>query len=111
MFEVAEPSGPRTEWLTIVQHLVQEGRAEVAPLANSDAAPIRPERLCKELTTWLPTHAVLVTDTGHSGIWTVTIVDAKDPNQRFIWCAGSLGWAFPSAMGVKCALPDRPNAG
>jgi acetolactate synthase-1/2/3 large subunit len=22
--------------------------------------------------------------------------------------AGSLGWGFPAAMGVKCALPDRP---
>ena len=51
---------------------------------------------------------LLVTDTGHSGIWTGTMVDAKDPNQTFIRCAGSLGWAFPAAMGVKCALPDRP---
>ena len=50
MLEVAEPSGPRSEWLTVVRHLVQEWRAEVAPLANSDASPIRPERLCKELT-------------------------------------------------------------
>jgi acetolactate synthase-1/2/3 large subunit len=108
MLEVAEPSGPRAEWHTVVQHLVQEWRAEVAPLANSDASPIRPERLCKELTAWLPTNAVLVTDTGHSGIWTGTMVDAKDPNQRFIRCAGSLGWAFPAAIGVKCALPDRP---
>ncbi len=108
MIEAAAPSQPRTEWLTIVQHLVQEWRAEVAPLANSDASPIRPERLCKELTTWLPSNGVLVTDTGHSGIWTGTMVDAKDPNQTFIRCAGSLGWAFPAALGVKCALPDQP---
>jgi acetolactate synthase-1/2/3 large subunit len=108
MIEASSPSAPRTEWLTIVQHLVQEWRAEVAPLANSDASPIRPERLCKELSAWLPNNAVLVTDTGHSGIWTGTMVDARDPNQTFIRCAGSLGWAFPAAMGVKCALLDRP---
>jgi acetolactate synthase-1/2/3 large subunit len=108
MLTVAEPGETRAEWLTIVQHLVQEWRAEVAPLATSNAAPIRPERLCTELTAWLPNDSVLVTDTGHSGIWTGTMVDAKDPNQRFIRCAGSLGWAFPAAMGAKCALPDRP---
>jgi acetolactate synthase-1/2/3 large subunit len=108
MLEIAEPSAPRTEWLARVQQLVHAWREEVAPLAHSDASPIRPERLCTELTAWLPNDAVLVTDTGHSGIWTGTMVDAKDPNQRFLRCAGSLGWAFPAAIGVKCALPDRP---
>ena len=38
------------------------------------------------------TNAVLMTDTGHACIWTGTLVDAKDPNQRFIRYAGSLGW-------------------
>src|SRR5262249_5626688 len=28
--------------------------------------------------------------------------------QRFIRCAGSMGWGFPGALGVKCALPERP---
>jgi acetolactate synthase-1/2/3 large subunit len=108
MLEVAQVSAPRTEWLGRVQQLVHAWREEVAPLAHSDASPIRPERLCTELTAWLPSYAVLVTDTGHSGIWTGTMVDAKDPNQMFLRCAGSLGWAFPAAMGVKCAVPDRP---
>lgn len=109
MIEAAEqPVEARTEWLNVVQHLVQEWRSAVAPLANSDASPIRPERLCKELTDWLPANAALVTDTGHSGIWTGTMVDARHPDQMFIRCAGSLGWAFPAALGVKCALPERP---
>jgi len=108
MIEAAEPSAPRNEWLARVQQLVHAWREEVAPLAHADTAPSRPERLCTELTAWLPSDAVLVTDTGHSGIWTGSMVDAKDPNQRFLRCAGSLGWAFPAALGVKCALPDRP---
>jgi acetolactate synthase I/II/III large subunit len=108
MIEAAQPSPPRVEWLARVQELVHAWREEVAPLAHADTAPTRPERLCTELTAWLPSNAVLVTDTGHSGIWTGTMVDAKDPNQRFLRCAGSLGWAFPAALGVKCALPDRP---
>ena len=108
MIEAADPSAPRSEWLARVQELVHAWREEVAPLAHADTSPIRPERLCTELTAWLPSDAVLVTDTGHSGIWTGTMVDAKDPTQRFLRCAGSLGWAFPAALGVKCALPDQP---
>ena len=36
------------------------------------------------------------------------MVDSKNPEQMFLRCAGSLGWAFPAAMGAKCAVPDRP---
>ena len=69
---------------------------------------MRPERLCKELTNLLPSDAILVSDTGHSGIWTGTMIDLKHPDQMFIRCAGSLGWGLPAAIGAKCAKPDRP---
>jgi acetolactate synthase-1/2/3 large subunit len=69
---------------------------------------MRPERICKEITDFLPGDAVVVSDTGHSGIWTGTMIELNKPNQRYIRCAGSLGWAFPASLGVKCALPDKP---
>jgi len=30
------------------------------------------------------------------------------PGQRYIRCAGSLGWAFSGSIGVKAALPGKP---
>ena len=108
LIEAMEPLGPRTEWVARAQELVRDWRESVATQVNSDVSPVRPERLCKEITEWMPSDAVLVTDTGHSGIWTGTMVDSKTPEQMFLRCAGSLGWAFPAAMGAKCALPDRP---
>ena len=111
LMDVMEPIGVRSEWVGRAQQLVGEWRDEVAPLANSDAAPIRPERLCKELTDYLPSDAIVVSDTGHSGIWTGTMMDLNDPGQGFIRCAGSLGWGFPGALGAKCAVPDRPVIG
>ena len=36
------------------------------------------------------------------------MVDLTQPGQRYIRCAGSLGWGLPGALGVKCALPDQP---
>jgi acetolactate synthase-1/2/3 large subunit len=95
-------------WIARVQGLVREWREETAPLAHSDAVPIRPERLCRELTAHLPADAILVSDTGHSGIWTGTMVDLKHPGQSYLRCSGSLGWGLPAAMGAKCACPERP---
>lgn len=104
----AETRAWRGAWIARVQELVREWRAEVAPLAESEQVPIRPERLCGELTEHLPPDAILVSDTGHSGIWTGTMVDLKHPGQSYLRCAGSLGWGLPAAIGAKCAQPERP---
>ena len=108
LIEVLEPMGPRTEWTDRVKEVVGEWRAEAAPMLNSDQVPIRPERICKEITDYLPSNGLLVSDTGHAGIWTGTMVELKSPDQGYIRCAGSLGWGFPAALGAKCAAPDRP---
>ncbi len=95
-------------WTGRVQQLVTEWRAAAEPMRNSDAVPMRPERICKEVTDALPADGVVVSDTGHAGMWTGQMVDITKPGQRFIRCEGSLGWGLPGAMGVKCALPDQP---
>ena len=108
LIEASEPVGDRTEWVSRAQELVREWREDVAPKVNSEAMPIIPERLCSEITQWLPSDAMLVADTGHAGIWTGSMIDMNEPGQGYIRCAGSLGWGLSAAMGAKCALPDRP---
>ncbi len=98
----------KTDWLERVQGLVRSWKQEIEPLRSSNAVPIRPERLCSELSRALPKDAVLVADTGYSAIWTATMVGLNDPGQAYLRAAGSLGWAFPAALGAKCAVPDRP---
>jgi len=100
-------SQPTKAWLARVQKLVAEWRAEVAPLRDSDAVPMRPERICREISAALPADGVVVSDTGHAGMWTGQLIEMTQPGQRYIRCAGSLGWGLPGAMGVKCAMPDR----
>ena len=104
---IAPPSS-RDPWIQRVQSLVRTWKAQVDPLITSDQVPMRPERLCGELTRLLPSDAILVSDTGHAGIWTGTMIDLTSPGQSFIRCAGSLGWGLPAAIGAKCAAPDRP---
>jgi acetolactate synthase-1/2/3 large subunit len=106
--EVSKPSQPRTAWVSRAQDLLRKWRDEIAPMGDSDESPMRPERLCKEISEWLPSNAVVVSDTGHAAIWSATMIGLKHADQRYIRCAGTLGWGLPGAMGVKCALPDRP---
>ena len=102
----ASPGNPA--WLTRTRQLVDGWNAEHEPFRTSSESPIRPERICKEITDLLPEDAVLVSDTGYSAIWVATMLRFTSPRQTFIRAAGSLGWGFPAALGAKCAAPHRP---
>jgi acetolactate synthase-1/2/3 large subunit len=105
--DALEASNDR-QWLQRAQELVRAWRAEAEGLRGSDEVPIRPERLCEELGEVLPENAVLVADTGYSTIWTAAMLRLQHATQTYLRAAGSLGWAFPAAIGAKCAAPGRP---
>src|SRR5438034_9463980 len=108
LIDALKPMEPRTGWVRWVQQLVSEWRNEVAALRDSNAVPMRPERICKEITEFLPSNGVVVSDTGHSGIWTGAMIELKKPGQRYSRCAGYLDWTFLASLGVKCDLHNRP---
>ena len=105
---IKNKSRTRHQWALRAQQLVKEWQNEFEPLRNSNASPIRVERLCGELTNILPSNAILVSDTGYAAIWTGTMVYLTHPGQTYIRAAGSLGWAIPASLGAKCAAPKRP---
>ena len=106
LIEASEPVSNRSDWLARTKLLSAEWRQQKEPLLSSDAVPIRPERLCKAIQDFLPPDGVLVSDTGHAGMWTGALVELR-PGQMYLRAAGSLGWGLPAALGAKCALPDR----
>lgn len=87
--------------------IIAAWRESRAPDLASNDVPIRPDRLCAEITAALPADGILVADTGYSGIWTATLVELNGAGQTYIRAAGSLGWAFPAALGAQCAAPNR----
>jgi acetolactate synthase-1/2/3 large subunit len=98
----------RDGWLAEVARLKAEWRERYREVLTSDATPIRPERICAELTAELPADAVVVTDTGHAGMWMAQFHDITSPGQAYLRAAGHLGWAFPAGIGAKAAAGDRP---
>jgi acetolactate synthase-1/2/3 large subunit len=97
----------RPDWTDRCGALAQEWRAEHDEHLGSDQVPIRPERLCAELSDGVPDDTIVVVDTGHAGMWMGAMFDNRQ-GQDYLRSAGHLGWAFPAALGAKCAAPDRP---
>jgi acetolactate synthase-1/2/3 large subunit len=98
----------RQPWREEARAICEGWRAKYRPVLDSDAVPIRPERICAELTRCLPDDAIVVVDTGHAGMWMGGMYDLRSPGQSYIRSAGHLGWAFPAGLGAKCACPGRP---
>ena len=108
LIDALRPGAPAEEWLSETRMAVEEYRADVAEHRASDAVPVRPERVIQEMEAALPEDTLLVSDTGHSGIWTGAMMDLDRSGRTYVRAAGSLGWGLPAAIGAKCAVPDRP---
>lgn len=108
LVELIDERSEPTAWNERCRVLIEEWEADYEELCESNAVPIRPERICREITRALPENGILVSDTGYSGIWSGALMEITRPGQEYLRAAGSLGWGFPAALGAKCAAPDRP---
>jgi acetolactate synthase-1/2/3 large subunit len=110
MAELADKNtaSKRAGWVAAAQGHVKEFYAKYKEALESDAVPIRPERMCHELSKHVPDNGIMIVDTGHAGMWMGGMYDLRHPNQSYIRSAGHLGWAFPAGIGAKAAAPDRP---
>ena len=110
LLEHADPStaARRKPWVESARAITREWYEKYRAALESAAVPIRPERICSELTRHVPEDAIVVVDTGHAGMWMGGMFDLRSPKQSYLRSAGHLGWAFPAGLGAKCACPDRP---
>jgi acetolactate synthase-1/2/3 large subunit len=83
-------------------------RGEIAPLATSNASPIRPERLMADLDQVLTPETIVVADASYATVWVASYLRALAPGMRFLTPRGiaGLGWGVPLAMGAKKARPE-----
>jgi len=98
----------RSKWLVEVKNICTSYKEDFSEVYNSKAVPIRPERIVHELSKEMPGNAIVVVDTGHSGMWMGGMFEMRKTSQSYIRSSGHLGWAFPAAIGAKCGAPERP---
>jgi acetolactate synthase-1/2/3 large subunit len=102
------PPAGRAEWRRHCIERAATWQATIKDQVAEDTGLISAEQLAVRLGQSLPENALLVADTGFSATWTAQMTDLPHREQRYIRAAGSLGWAFPAAIGAKCGLPNRP---
>lgn len=110
MTDLAPGSLPesRTAWLAEVAEIKRQWVTQNADVLASDDIPIRPERICAELTSLVPDDGIVLVDTGHAGMWMAQFFDSRGGHQSYLRSCGHLGWAYCAGLGAKCAQPDRP---
>jgi acetolactate synthase-1/2/3 large subunit len=78
-------------------------------LAESDAVPLRPERLMRALSRALPENAIIASDVGVHHNWIIQLFQAVRPRQLIhSWGFAAMGFATSGILGAKLAAPDRP---
>lgn len=82
--------------------------ARFAALAARDEAPIRPERVVRELSALLPKDAVVVADPGTPCPYLSAYYELSDANGRLISnrAHGALGYSLPGVLGAYFARPQ-----
>ena len=76
--------------------------------AASDASPIRPERIIRELTGILPADATIVSDPGTSCPYISAYYPLPMAGRRFLTnrAHGALGWSLSAAVGAWIGRPE-----
>ncbi len=103
-------SGSSTAYLDGLAHARRAWRDRRAGLAASDGAdgrPMRPEAIMAVIEEQMADDAILVADTGYSAAWAGALAETRTAGRNFLRSDGSLGFAFPGALGAQIAEPDR----
>lgn len=96
---LADLVGRRNAW--------EAQRRQLAAADGTDGKEMRPEAVLDIVNTLAPADTVVVADTGYAAAWAGALYNVRDAGQGFLRADGSLGWAFPAALGAKLAAPDK----
>ncbi|MGQ9715814.1 MAG: thiamine pyrophosphate-dependent enzyme, partial [Anaerolineae bacterium] len=77
--------------------------------AYSEAVPVHPLRLMREVREFVPREAISCVDGGNTAVWAHYMNRIYEP-RTFLWAAdsGHLGTGVPYAIGAKLARPEVP---
>jgi len=77
------------------------------PLYDSDAMPIMPPRLFRELHKAIADDALITCDAGENRLFMTHFFQTKGPGTLLMPGIGAMGYAVPAALAGKLLYPDR----
>jgi acetolactate synthase-1/2/3 large subunit len=105
----ADVASRRAAWLSRIEAWRKKWDAATKPPRNSDAVPIRPERLVADLRKVVPDNGIVLSDVGGHHNWLVADWEARQ-SRTFLqtWGFASMGFGVAAGLGAKLAAPNRP---
>jgi acetolactate synthase-1/2/3 large subunit len=102
------PGGARPRWRQAAHEVVEEAARQRSADEGSDAVPVRPQRVMRELAARLRPGDVVVSDASFSAGWVAAHLPARRAARDFLFARGQggLGYAVPAAIGAAAARPD-----
>ena len=98
-----------TPWIDALREQDLKGQARLEPFMHSDATPIHPLRLCKEVRDFLPRDGILVVDGQEILNYGRQSIPTYMPGHRLnSGSFGTMGVGVPFGVGAKAARPDKP---
>lgn len=78
------------------------------PGFESDAVPVRPERLVGDIRKVMPKDGILAVDVGEFTNWVTMFYDVYEPRTMLqSWGFGSMGFGVCGVLGAKLAAPEK----
>jgi len=95
-------------WVEMIQNWRKGWEEFNRPNFNSDAVPIRPERLVKDIREVMPGDGILLSDVGEHHNWILQFYDVYEPGTLLqSWGFASMGFGICGALGAKLAAPGK----
>jgi acetolactate synthase-1/2/3 large subunit len=102
------PAERRKAWLEHLRGVEQKALAKDLPLLNSDAVPIHPLRLAREINDFMREDTIFIGDGGDVVTISASVIHPRQPGQ---WLdpgpLGTLGVGMPFAIAAKVAFPRK----
>jgi acetolactate synthase-1/2/3 large subunit len=102
------PAHARPEWRREVDRAKKTASAQRAEVEGSDAVPILPPRVMRELAARIGPDDVVISDASFSAGWIASHIPARRAGRTFLFARGQggLGYAVPAAIGAAAARPE-----
>jgi len=101
-------AGTRRPWLEHLREVEDKALQKELPLLNSDAVPIHPLRLAKEINDFLTADTIFIGDGGDVVTISASVIQPRQPGH---WLdpgpLGTLGVGMPFAIAAKVAYPQK----
>ncbi|MHA1265469.1 MAG: thiamine pyrophosphate-binding protein [Candidatus Helarchaeota archaeon] len=112
MNQVLKPQKPRdstSPWIEKLLRRKHKWERTLKTGTSSDSIPIQPQRLLADIGKVMPDDTIVVTGAGLHHLFVVNYLKVVQP-RTFLASVnlGSMGFAFPAAIGAKLAKPTQP---